>query len=102
VSRALCRATPTDAQRLRVVRHKDDQPGQFQIQNDHKNIQDWDREYVDFGGFAGVHSPELFATAPDLLAHLEFVVKLVEGFPVLRDMAQLDAMRAAIAKARSQ
>lgn len=102
MSRAVNRATPTEAQRLRVVRHKDDRPGQFQIQNDHKNIQDWDREYVDFGGFAGVYSPELFATAPDLLGHLEFAVKLIEGFPVLRDMAQLDAMRAAITKARGQ
>lgn len=41
----------------------------------------------------------LIAAAPDLLAHLQFAVKLFGGIPALNATAQVDAMRAAIAKA---
>jgi hypothetical protein len=41
----------------------------------------------------------LIAAAPELLAHLQFAVKLFGGIPALNATAQVDAMRAAIAKA---
>jgi hypothetical protein len=44
----------------------------------------------------------LIAAAPDLLAHLEFAVKLLEGISILGATAQVDAMRAVIAKARGE
>ncbi len=45
---------------------------------------------------------KLFEAAPDLLAQLEFAVKLLRALPVTANTAQIDAMRAAIAKARGQ
>ena len=44
----------------------------------------------------------LIAAAPDLLAHLEFAVKLLEGISILGATAQVDAMRAVIARARGE
>ena len=44
----------------------------------------------------------LIAAAPDLLAHLEFAVKLLEGIQILSATAQVDAMRAVIARARGE
>lgn len=42
----------------------------------------------------------LIAAAPELLAHLKYAVKLLEALPGFRGTAQVDAMQAAIAKAR--
>ena len=42
---------------------------------------------------------DLIAAAPDLLAQLQFAVKLFESIPILNATAQVDAMRATIAKA---
>ena len=44
----------------------------------------------------------LLAAAPDLLAHLEFAVKLLEGISILNATAQVDAMRAVVARARGE
>lgn len=41
----------------------------------------------------------LIAAAPELYAQLEFAVKLLEGLPGFAGTAQVDAMRAALAKA---
>jgi hypothetical protein len=41
----------------------------------------------------------LIAAAPELLAHLKFAVKLLDGIPALSATAQVQAMRSAIAKA---
>jgi len=40
----------------------------------------------------------LISAAPDLLAHLQFAVKLLSGLPAIGGTAQVEAMRAAIAK----
>lgn len=45
-------------------------PRQFNIENNWLRIEDWDNEYVNFGGYFGVHGPHLFAAAPELLAAL--------------------------------
>lgn len=52
--------------------------------------------------FAAIYTEDdarLIAAAPELLAHLQFAVKLFEGIPALNATAQVDAMRTAIAKA---
>lgn len=41
----------------------------------------------------------LFGAAHDLLVQLRFAVKLLSAFPALNNTAQVDAMRAAIARA---
>ncbi len=42
----------------------------------------------------------LLAAAPDLYAQREFAVKLRGGFPAMSGTAQVEAMRAALARAR--
>ncbi len=49
-----------------------------------------------------VEDARLIVVAPDLLAHLEFAVKLLEGISILGATAQVDAMRAVIARARGE
>jgi hypothetical protein len=44
----------------------------------------------------------LIAAAPELLSHLKFAVKLLDGFAALRTTAQVEAMRAVIKKAEDQ
>jgi hypothetical protein len=44
----------------------------------------------------------LIVSAPTLLAHLEFAVKLLGAMPALSGTAQVEAMRAAIAKATGE
>lgn len=51
---------------------------------------------------SGMDNARLIAAAPDLLAHLEFAVKLLEGISILGATAQVDAMRAVIARARGE
>lgn len=41
----------------------------------------------------------LIAAAPELYAHLEFAVKLLGGLPGFAGTAQIESMRAALAKA---
>jgi hypothetical protein len=41
---------------------------QANIENNHRKLQDFDREYIAFGGFFGAHNPAVFAAAPELLA----------------------------------
>jgi hypothetical protein len=48
---------------------------------------------------ATLDNARLIAAAPDLLAHLQFAVKLFRSIPALNATAQVVAMRAAIAKA---
>lgn len=42
---------------------------------------------------------KLIAAAPDLLSHLKFAVKLLGAMPLISGTAQVEAMRAALAKA---
>lgn len=53
----------------------------------------------------GQNNPELRLPKTDrneeLLSNLEFAVRLLEGFPAIRSTAQLDHMRAVIARARA-
>ena len=44
----------------------------------------------------------LISCSPELLAHLKFAVKLFDGIPALNATAQVNAMRAAIAKAEGE
>lgn len=44
----------------------------------------------------------LIAAAPELLAELKFAVKLLSAFPAINGTAQVERMRAAIAKAEGQ
>ena len=96
------RETPAAAFKLTVSDAVDDKGNQFQVNNQHRRLEDWDCEYVSFGGFFGVHGPQMFAMAPEILEHLEFAVKLLEGFAPLRGMAQVSAMREAVTKARGK
>lgn len=48
---------------------------------------------------ADIANAHLIAAAPELLAHLQFAVKLFEGIPALNATAQVDAMRNVITKA---
>ena len=45
---------------------------------------------------------ELIAAAPDLLAHLEFAVKLLSAFPAMSGTAQVERMRDIISQARGE
>lgn len=44
----------------------------------------------------------LIAAAPELLAHLKFAVALLGAMPLISGTAQVEAMRAAIAKATGE
>lgn len=45
-------------------------PMQFNISNSHVRLDDFDKEYVNFGGYFGIYNPQLFASAPDILTAL--------------------------------
>lgn len=48
---------------------------------------------------SGEANARLIAAAPELLSNLEFAVKLLSGLPGMRGSAQVEHMRAVIAKA---
>jgi hypothetical protein len=71
------------------------------------NGKDIDVGEVYFGGASRCQANEkeaeanaiLIAAAPELLAHLQFAVKLLGSLPAIGGTAQVEAMRATIAKA---
>lgn len=78
------RDTPPEALLLRVDPADDHAPGQYQINNQHSKLADFDREYVSFGGYFGLHDPQVFAAAPQLLEALSEVVKSYDAANPMR------------------
>lgn len=77
--------------------------GQATITNNHRGLQDWDREYVEFGGFFGTHGPDVFAAAPELLVALTALRNECSGTPRPSTLKALLANAdLAIAKATGQ
>lgn len=89
---------------LKVVAGEDRAPRQFAIQNDTPRFDNFDRQYVEFSGFFGEHSPHTFAEAPALLAMLRRWAAMEAGsWHADRHGAEkrrlMDETRAIIAKA---
>ncbi|WP_203309796.1 hypothetical protein [Sphingomonas beigongshangi] len=82
--------------------------GQWTIENGPGRLADFDKEYVNFGGYFGQHDPHVFAAAPELLIAAQAVVKAAtkralhgrDHVPSMRDEQDaLGKLRAAISRA---
>jgi hypothetical protein len=69
------RTTAPDALKLHVARQAGSEPRQFTIENQHMQLENFDQEYVSFGGYFGLHNPEVFAAAPELLEALTCLLR---------------------------
>ncbi|WP_185998194.1 hypothetical protein ACLIMP_04370 [Novosphingobium aerophilum] len=102
----------TDPKALKLQVRATDHPGQFNVENDFRNLEHFDREHVHFGGYFGTHGPHVFAAAPelleaviDLLAPLEraSLMLAAKGKKLDRSaQASLDFARAAVEKAHGE
>jgi len=90
--------TPPDASALKL-RAVQGQHGQFTIENGDGNLNgEFDRYYVNLGGYTGEHSPWVFAAAPELLVALEKAHNTLAGCGMAKIAA--DICGPALAKAR--
>lgn len=104
------RVTDPKALELRVV--PSEGGSLFDIENDWRELENFDLEYVHFGGNFGPHGPHVFAAAPkllaavlDLLGPLETAAALLQAQGKRLDkhaQASLDRARAAISEARGE
>lgn len=88
--------TPADALKLQV-RGTKSHPRQFWIENDYLRLKSHDREYVAFSGYFGVHGPEMFAAAPELVEALKGLIRYADAVRHTAGMgkSQLERLNAA-------
>lgn len=107
ISETRFRPTPPDdsALKLRVLRGEH---GQFTVENGEGSLGgEFDRYYVNFGGYFGEHNPAVFAAAPELYeavakarSMLRRAANTAKTVALGRDLnRQADELDAALAKA---
>lgn len=68
----------TDPKALELRVRASEVPPMFDIENDWRELEHFEKEYVRFGGNFGPHGPHVFAAAPELLAAVKDLLAPLE------------------------